>query len=550
MKLTNAQALVLAMATILFTWSLGGNDLWAPDESYFAEGAREMIADGEWLVPHVNGAVTTDKPPLFFWLIALFSLPFGTVSSLTARLPSVLAAIGTLILTMRLARHEAGERTSVLAGVMLVTTHIFWDKARWAQIDSLLCFLITIALYAFASFRAGRSAGTGAGLVFWAACALAVLAKGPIGLLLPIGIVLVTLSTDRDLHRWRQFAPWGGPATFVAILGPWLVAVLLSSQGYSVWGALREHFVSRAAHGMHHLQPWWYYGKVLPYALLPWSFLLPGALLFAWKRRSEPTDRLLLVWSLFVVLVFTISREKRDLYILPAVPAMTLLSARLISSVISWWPSHFGLRGTLPSQKWITIPQGIAGTAFALLGIALPLVARRQDPALVGPAWILASILMLGGAGMLRKSFRGEPLAAVQSTAAAMATALLVIVTWIYPIVDPHKSGRALAKVVQERTAAVRADGRPVLAMGLANVSRSVSFYSNGIYLRELDDPRALGAEISHETDTYLVTNTAQLEKIPAHIRQRMTTLYTTRLSRRDIALVRIDPREPRRGLR
>ena len=71
---------VVALAVVLFGWNLWGYDLWAPDEPFFGEGAREMVADGEWLVPHINGEVNTHKPPLFFWLIALFSLPFGEVS--------------------------------------------------------------------------------------------------------------------------------------------------------------------------------------------------------------------------------------------------------------------------------------------------------------------------------------------------------------------------------------------------------------------------------------------------------------------------------------
>ncbi len=100
----------LAAAAVLFFWWLGGHDLWAPDEPYFAEGAREMVVDGHWAVPHVNGVVTTDKPPLFFWLIALFSLPFGEVNSWTARLPSALAALGTVALTMRLGRRFTPER--------------------------------------------------------------------------------------------------------------------------------------------------------------------------------------------------------------------------------------------------------------------------------------------------------------------------------------------------------------------------------------------------------------------------------------------------------
>src|SRR6185436_3260732 len=161
-------------------WGVWSYDLWAPDEPYFGEGAREMVVDGRWAVPHVNGEVTTDKPPLFFWLIAFFSLPFGKVSSLTARLPSILASLGTIWLTMRLACRFAGARAGPLAGVVLMTTYLFWDKARTAQIDALLCLLILAALSAFESFRAGESSGPRAGLAFWLASALAVLAKGPV----------------------------------------------------------------------------------------------------------------------------------------------------------------------------------------------------------------------------------------------------------------------------------------------------------------------------------------------------------------------------------
>ena len=78
---------VLALAAALFITNIWGYDLWAPDEQFFGEGAREMIIDGQWLVTHVNGVINTHKPPLFFWLIALCSLPFGEVSAFTARLP-------------------------------------------------------------------------------------------------------------------------------------------------------------------------------------------------------------------------------------------------------------------------------------------------------------------------------------------------------------------------------------------------------------------------------------------------------------------------------
>src|SRR5947208_1451388 len=155
--------LVLALAAAVLLWNLWGYDLWAPDEPYFGEGAREMVVDGHWVVPYVNGAVTTDKPPLFFWLIALVSLPFGGVSAGTARLPSLLAALGTLVLTLRLARRWWGEGTAALACVFLSTMVLFWRQARSAQIDSLLCFLVLVSLSAFADFREGRARGRPAG---------------------------------------------------------------------------------------------------------------------------------------------------------------------------------------------------------------------------------------------------------------------------------------------------------------------------------------------------------------------------------------------------
>jgi 4-amino-4-deoxy-L-arabinose transferase-like glycosyltransferase len=237
---------VLLVAAVLFICNIWGYDLWAPDERFFGEGAREMVVDGQWLVTHVNGKVNTRKAPFFFWLIALLSLPFGRVTSLTARLPSALASLGTVAMTLRLGRRSSSERAAVLAVFILATTYMFWDKARSVQIDAVMCCLIWIALSAFEAWRAGDLGGRRAGLVFWAAGALAVLAKGPVGLLLPLGIALATLAVDREIGRWRDFAPFTGPLLFAAICGAWVAATMLWGPAeYSVWGALKEHFVCR-----------------------------------------------------------------------------------------------------------------------------------------------------------------------------------------------------------------------------------------------------------------------------------------------------------------
>ncbi len=318
------------LAAVLFFWFLGAHDLWAPDEPFFGEGAREMLVDGQWLVTHVNGVVNSHKPPLFFWLIAIFSIPIGAVTEFTARLPSVLAALGTLALVMRLGRRWFGPKTAALAGLLLATTYMFWDKARWSQIDSLLCFLIWVALSAFEAWRSGEADGRRAGALFWCAAALAVLAKGPVGLLLPLGIVIVVLAVERDLGSLRRFAPLVGPLVFVLVAGAWAVAATLwGPADYSVIGALREHFVERGMHGMHHVRPFWYYAERLPLSLLPVDGSAAGGAGPGLARTDAARQglRLALVAAVFVVVFFSISTEKRDLYVLPAFPAIALMMA-------------------------------------------------------------------------------------------------------------------------------------------------------------------------------------------------------------------------------
>ena len=108
----------------------------------------------------------------------LISLPFDSVSSVTARLPALLASLGSLWLTFRLGRRLYNDRVATYAGFLLVVTYVFWDKARSAQTDAVLSFFILVSLSAFEAFRSKQSDARRAGLLFWTAAALAVLTKG------------------------------------------------------------------------------------------------------------------------------------------------------------------------------------------------------------------------------------------------------------------------------------------------------------------------------------------------------------------------------------
>jgi 4-amino-4-deoxy-L-arabinose transferase-like glycosyltransferase len=539
MTLRRAELAVLGLAALLFLWNLGGHDLWAPDEPYFGEGAREMVVDGQWLVPHVNGVVTTDKPPLFFWTIAALSLPGGEVTPWTARLPSALAALGTLLLMIRLARRVGGPEHPRLAWLMpltLATTLMFWEKARWAQIDALLCFLIWVALSAFEAWRAGDAGGRRAGLLFWSAAALAVLAKGPVGLLLPLGIALVTLGIDREIGRWKRFAPLSGPLLFTAVVGLWMVAATSwSGAEYSVWGALREHFLDRAVHGLHHAQPPWYYLEVLPIHLLPWSGLVPGALVLAWRRR-DAADRFLLVTALFVVVFFSISTEKRDLYVLPAVPAFALLVARFVDAVA---PGRTGTGTPLIHRRWLYGGQLGIGGILALVGAAVPVVARGRDEAPYWMAFVLAVILLVAGVATLWARRRGRPLQAALAPAAGFAVGYLFAVTFVYPALEPRKSARPFSEAAAAATAESRAAGHDVVAYDLSNLPEAFAFYGDGLYTVVTKDPEVLAAHLRQPDEVWALVRRPGLDELPRGLRDRLVIVREDRLSRRTVVLVR-----------
>jgi len=527
-----ASRAVLVLAAILFICNIWGYDLWAPDEPFFGEGAREMVVDGQWLVTHVNGKVNTHKPPFFFWLIALLSLPLGRVTSLTARLPSALASIGTVAMVLRLGRRAASERTAVLAAFILATSYLFWDKARSVQIDAVMCCLIWVALSAFESWRAGDLDGRRAGLIFWAAAALAVLAKGPVGLLLPLGIALATLAVDREIGKWRGFAPLTGPLLFAAICGAWVAATMLWGPAeYSVWGALKEHFVDRGIHGMHHAQPWWYYAKVLPPQLLPWTFLVPGALVLAWRRRDR-MDRFLLVTVVFVVLFFSISTEKRTLYVLPAFPAFALMTARFVGAFLGWD------EGPAMSRRWITAGQSFLAGLLVLLGGAAPFAAQRVDEV---PAWAiyaLAGLLLATGLGTLWAVIKKNDLAAAVVPGVGFAAVFLFVAIVVYPMANTFKSGRDFAAVVAEETAVSWADGHDIVAFDLGNLPIHYAFYTNGIYTIETKDIADLAQHLDRDEQVFAVANAKRLDELPPEIRERIEIIATTHASRRDVALI------------
>ena len=176
-------AATFALVALAYAFRPAAYELWNPDEPRRAQVAREMLRSGDLLLLTHGGESYYDKPPLYFWLVAAISWPFGDVTETTARLPSILSVLGLFVLMFEfLRRRFERPETSLLAALITVTApmmliHPYLGRA--ANIDMLLCFLTTASIFAFwkQTWRWTIVAGV--------LCGLAILAKGPPGLLVP-----------------------------------------------------------------------------------------------------------------------------------------------------------------------------------------------------------------------------------------------------------------------------------------------------------------------------------------------------------------------------
>jgi len=552
-----ARLLLVLLSAVLFLPNLGGTDLWAPDEPNFAEVAREMLLNGHWALPHDNSTVFTDKPPLLFWLIAALSSFIGDVSSWTARLPSALAGLVSVQLTYEIGRRLMSRAAALAGGAIFCTSYLVFDKARTAQIDMLLCALILAALWSFLHVKEGG--GRVWGLLFWIFSALAVLAKGPVGLILPLGTVLFFLAVRREMGLMRRLAPLTGPLLFILIVGAWMLAAQAagSQEGYSVLEAFRRHALERFAQGMHHRQPVWYYLQALPRGLLPWSLFIPGAIVAAWSARRETGTGgaagpvMLLCWFTLVLLFFSLSREKRDLYVLPLYPAAGLMIGLLAE------------RGSVPGareRRWLLIPAWISSGVAALVGL-LALVmpegtARHLGgrvlgalldawPGVYGPARLtLVMLLPAGGAAlallMSRLALPRKTGGVLALIAAGICAAYLCVALALNPAFNAHKSARPFCETIARRVAAAPgAEG----TVAIYRLYRSAfAFYSGGVKYRLLEGQDELRTFLSSRRAAFVLAVAEDAGKLKAPPGLALEIVERGRVGHREYVLLRSAP--------
>jgi 4-amino-4-deoxy-L-arabinose transferase-like glycosyltransferase len=338
-----------------------------------------MVDRGDWILMHFNGGVYGDKPPLFFWLIALSSYLWQGFTSFSVRFPSALFGTLTVLLTFLLGKRLYSSRTGFFSGLILATSLHFAYLSNRANIDVTLTFFTTASFLCFffwyqegqeEEIHHRRAIRNFFIFGFYVSMALATLAKGPIGLVFPLLASFIYLLIQKDYREMKRMKLLPGISLFLAIVLAWyLPAVSLGGRSY-LEENLFKHTTEAYSTGWTHPSPFYYYLYSFPMSFMPWTFFLPTAIICGCSKRMIGKRKeflFLSVWCIVIFTFFSLSKSKRALYLLPLYPAASLMVGKFWSDFISDPLDQF-------KRGWIFAPlYGLIG--FGLIaGVAAPWV--------------------------------------------------------------------------------------------------------------------------------------------------------------------------------
>nr|WP_233094959.1 glycosyltransferase family 39 protein [Alteromonas sp. IB21] len=327
-------------ACALILIGLGFRDAWPPDEPRFALVAKEMVNSGQWLVPMRGGEIYPDKPPVFMWCIAFFYLITGSLK-VAMLLPNAIASLVTLGLTYNLSLKLASEKAAMLSMLALLLSPQFLIQAKFAQIDALVACFVWIGVCGFIQHFYVRVSWRWY-FTAWILMGLGIITKGvgflPILLFIPIAFFAFTSGLHRGQWSLRMLF---GPLIMLSVVAMWLAPLLylgLIKQEPQIQqylsNILFKQTAERYANAWHHIEPWYYYiVEVIPvFWITPVAILLSKA---KWLRNvltQNPAYSSLLIWVILVVIFFSISPGKRGVYVLPALPALSMIAGLVLAN--------------------------------------------------------------------------------------------------------------------------------------------------------------------------------------------------------------------------
>jgi 4-amino-4-deoxy-L-arabinose transferase-like glycosyltransferase len=509
----------------LFFWQLDAYSLFNITEAKQAEIARHLWVSGDWVTPVYNRELYFDKPVLLHWLMALGFSIFG-INEWAVRLPSAVAAAALIWTTWGFVHYFSNLRTATLAATLLAANSFTLALGRTGQHDMLLTVFMTTALYCwYFAYSSGQTWGY---LAFFALLALAVMAKGPLALVLCsliIGIFCVWVD------RWRsqlRIVPWGwGALIFGSIALPWHILMFWVHGWTFIDQTFLYNNVSRYLHAnLNQAGPWYYYLPLILVAMFPWITLLPVSLArrARWRllrssdwRTKPPAEQLSLfmtVWFLTVLVFMSAASTKLPWYVYPGFPALAYLCAQAWAAQIAD-PD----RWLKPSLRLISGICGLLAIGFAIAPRLIP-EPLRQSVVETHISWLLALGYAIVAAVTWLSSLHRRALWAWIVQIVVFGLLALTVTAWLIPVLDHQILGGRLlpiAAVLRQETCNACSSDFPA---ALAVTDPSLNFYSQLSYIHRFTARTEIEAQLKQPQRLLLVTSDAELQRLHLEFEQ------------------------------
>lgn len=478
-------AALLLAAILPYFLNLGVSSIWDANEAFYAQTPREMMDAGDYVTPTFNFQLRMNKPVLSYWNVAASYSLFG-VSEWSERLPIAAGAVVIIATAFGLGRLIGGSLAGLLAAAVLATSPRLLLLARRIIIDIHITMWTGLILLCFALAETSPRRRRLYLCLMYVAAGFGVLTKGPVAVFLPAVVFFVYLASQKRLGDLRHMMLPTGAIISLAIAVPWYY-LLYREYGWEYIGSFifGENLGRYAEAVGEQSRGVFFYLPVMLADLFPWSFLIPLALWWAVRAgRQHRVARLLVVWIAVIVVFFSLSGTKEDLYILPIVPAEAALIGAMVASAVE--------QGSRP-VAWLT---GATAVVLAVTGaVALWTFAVAHRYSLEGAVFVGATAFA-GGVIAIVWLQRRSLFASMATMVSSLVVILWCVVICTLPDFERYKPVRPFSDIIRARASVGAIVGsykfslpsmvfylnRPVMEVVLPDHLRAVFYSSSDVY--------------------------------------------------------------------